>query len=306
MRTTTRLRQLLAQPGLIVAPGAYDALLARLIQRAGFPAVYMTGSGTSSTTLGRPDIGLLSFSEMVQKAGYITDAVDIPLIADADTGYGGVHNVIRTVRAYERAGVAALHIEDQTFPKRCGHFEGKTLIPIEEATAKILAAVQARTDPDFVIIARTDARTAMGGGLDEAIRRGRAYREAGADVLFIEAPTSVEEMRAICAEFKGTPLLANLVEGGKTPLLNHDELQALGYKIVIYANFLTRSIARTVGGLLEALKRDGTTRHLIDQMYTFAEFNVLMDLNVYFGLDQRLAADAKTQISRQHQATRSS
>lgn len=305
MRTSTRLRQLLAQPGLIVAPGAYDALVARLVQRAGFSAVYMTGSGTSATTLGRPDIGLLSFSEMVQKAGYIADTVDIPLIADADTGYGGVHSVMRTVRAYERAGVAALHIEDQTFPKRCGHFEGKTLIPIEEATAKIRAAAKARTDPDFVIIARTDARTAIGGGFEEAVRRGRAYREAGADVLFIEAPMSVDEMHSICQEFKGVPLLANLVEGGKTPLLTHDELQALGYKIVIYANFLTRSVARTVGGLLEALKRDGTTRNLIDRMYTFGEFNVLMDLDSYFGLDQRLAEEARTQVSRQAQTKRS-
>ncbi|MBI3953223.1 MAG: isocitrate lyase/PEP mutase family protein [Chloroflexi bacterium] len=296
MRPSTRLRQLLAQPGIIVAPGVYDALLARLVERAGFPAAYMTGSGIAATTLGRPDIGLVSFSEMAQRAGYIAEAVSIPVIADADTGYGGVHNVMRTVRAYERAGVAALHLEDQTFPKRCGHFEGKTLVPIEEATAKVRAAVQARSDHDLVIIARTDARTAVGGGLEEALRRGHAYLAAGADALFIESPLSQEELRRIGEDFKGVPLLANMVEGGKTPLLSNEELQALGYRIVIYANFLTRSLARTAVGLLEALRREGTTRGLSERMYTFGEFNALLELEGYFDLEGRLAEEARKML----------
>ncbi len=289
----TRLRQLLAQPGIVVAPGAYDALLARLVERAGFAAVYMTGSGISASTLGQPDLGLVSFAEMAQRAGYIAGAVDIPVIADADTGYGGVHNVARTVRAYERAGVAALHLEDQASPKRCGHFEGKTLIPVEEAAAKIRAAVQARSDPELVIIARTDARTAAGGGLDEALRRAHVFLKAGADALFIESPLSVDELRTIGAELKGVPLLANMVEGGRTPLLTNDELGALGYKIVIYANFLTRSLAKTAVALLERLKQDGTSRGLLDRMYSLGEFNALLGLEEYFDRERRLLGEGE-------------
>src|SRR5256714_11916196 len=196
MRTTTRLLELLAGPDLIVAPGAYDALSARLIAQAGFPAVYMTGFGTAASVLGQPDVGLLTMSEMVSRAAALAAVVgDRPLIADADTGYGNPINVRRTVREYERAGVAAIHIEDQVWPKKCGHMEGKQVIPVDEMVQKIRAAADARQDPDFVIIARTDANAV--NGFEDALQRGKAYREAGADVLFIEAPRSLAELRTI-------------------------------------------------------------------------------------------------------------
>src|SRR6266852_7145774 len=200
MRVTTRLRELLAGPGLIVAPGAYGALSARLIAQAGFSVVYMTGFGTAASILGQPDVGLLTMSEMVSRAAALAAVVgDLPLIADADTGYGNPINVRRTIREYERAGVAAVHIEDQAWPKKCGHMEGKQIIPVDEMVQKIRAAIDARQDSDFVIIARTDANAVY--GLEDAIQRGRAYREAGADVIFIEAPRSVEELSTIAQTF---------------------------------------------------------------------------------------------------------
>ena len=192
MKTTAKLRQLLRQPGIIVAPGAYDCLTARLIEREGFPAVYMTGAGTAVTRLGRPDLGFATLSEMVSNAAAIAATVSIPLIADADTGYGGALNVYRSVREYERAGVAAMHIEDQVFPKRCGHLDGKQVVPCEEMVVKLRAAVEARTDEDFVLIARTDALAVT--GLDDTLRRCQAYAEAGADVLFVEAVRTHEEI----------------------------------------------------------------------------------------------------------------
>src|SRR3984893_18474878 len=196
MPPPTRLRQLLAGPNLLVAPGAYDALSARLIAQDGFPAAYMTGLGTAASVLGQPDVGLLTMSEMVARASALASVIgDLPLIADADTGYGNPINVRRTVHEYERAGVAAIHIEDQVWPKKCGHMEGKQVIPLDEMVQKIRAAVDARQDPDFVVIARTDANAVY--GLEDALRRGQAYREAGADVIFIEAPRSMEELRAI-------------------------------------------------------------------------------------------------------------
>src|SRR5881392_443142 len=233
MRTTTRLRQLLSGPDLIVAPGAYDALSARLIAQSGFSAIYMTGFGTAASVLGQPDVGLLTMSEMVSRAGALAAVTgDIPLIADADTGYGNPINVRRTIHEYERAGVAGLHIEDQVWPKKCGHMEGKQVIPMEEMAQKIRAAVDARQDPDFVIIARTDANAV--NGLEDALRRGQAYREAGADVIFIEAPRSMEELQAIGETFQGVPLLFNWAESGKTPLLPLNEIRALGFKLVIF------------------------------------------------------------------------
>src|SRR5579864_890337 len=193
MRVTTRLRDLLAGPDLVVAPGAYDALSARLIAQAGFSVAYMTGFGTAASVLGQPDVGLLTMSEMVSRAAAVAAVVgDLPLIADADTGYGNPVNVRRTIREYERAGVAGLHIEDQVWPKKCGHMEGKQVIPMDEMVQKVRAAVEARQDPDFVIIARTDANAV--NGLEDALQRGKAYREAGADVLFVEAPRSLNEL----------------------------------------------------------------------------------------------------------------
>src|SRR5579871_1861342 len=230
---TARLRVLLAQPDLLVAPGAYDALSARLIAQAGFPAVYMTGFGTAASVLGQPDVGLLTMSEMVARAAALAAVVGgLPLIADADTGYGNPINVRRTVREYERAGVAAIHIEDQVWPKKCGHMEGKQVIPSDEMVQKIRAAVDARQDPDFVIIARTDANAVY--GLEDALQRGRAYRDAGADVIFIEAPRSLEELQAIARTFEGVPLLYNWAESGKTPLLPLGDIHALGFKLVIF------------------------------------------------------------------------
>jgi 2,3-dimethylmalate lyase len=231
MRTTTRLRALLAGPGIVMVPGAHDAFTARLIEQTGFPACYMTGAGSVAALLGLPDVGLITMTEMVMNARYIARAVSLPVICDADTGYGNAINVMRTVREYEAAGVAGIHLEDQVFPKRCGHMEGKVLVPLEEMAAKIRAACEAREDPDFVIIARTDARAVT--SLDDAIERGNLYAEAGADVIFVEAPQSLDEVRRIAREVKA-PLLANMVPGGKTPAVKFSELQRLGFRIVIY------------------------------------------------------------------------
>src|SRR2546422_2452797 len=225
MRTTTRLRQMLDQPGLIVAPGAYDGFSARLIEAAGFRCVYMTGAGTAASHLGQPDLGLATLTEMATHAAHLAACVSIPLIADADTGYGNVLNVVRTVREYERAGVAGLHIEDQVAPKKCGHIAGKQVIPAKEFADKIRAACEHRTDPDFVVIARTDARAV--NGLDDAIERANRYAEAGADVIFVEAPQSDDEITRIVREVKA-PLLANMVPGGKTPAIKIADLERLG------------------------------------------------------------------------------
>jgi 2-methylisocitrate lyase-like PEP mutase family enzyme len=227
-----RLRQLLADQKPVVAPGAYDALSARLIELAGFDAVYMTGFGASASLLGRPDIGLLGGGEMVDQARRLAQAIDVPLIADADTGYGNPINVIRTVREYEQAGVAALHLEDQVSPKRCGHMNGKVLVAPGDMVAKIRAAVAARRDPDLVIIARTDARAVE--GIDKAITRARAYGEAGADVLFVEAPATLEEVERVASELSGHHLLFNWVEGGRTPPVGLDRLAELGFALVIF------------------------------------------------------------------------
>ncbi|HUY61884.1 MAG TPA: isocitrate lyase/PEP mutase family protein, partial [Candidatus Dormibacteraeota bacterium] len=231
-RGARRLRELLARPAPVLAPGAYDALSARLVEEAGFPAVYMTGFGTAASYLGRPDVGLVTMSEMVDNARRIVQAVATPVIADADTGYGNPINVVRTVRAYEAAGVAGLHLEDQVAPKKCGHMAGKQVIPAAEMVEKIRAAVAARTDPDLVLIARTDARAVE--GLDAALDRARRYRDAGADVLFVEAPQSADEIAAVAAAFPDTPLLFNWAEGGKTPPVSLDRLRELGYRIVIF------------------------------------------------------------------------
>src|SRR5512141_608916 len=230
-RPTTQLRELLARPGCIIAPGVADALAARMVTLAGFDAVYMTGFGTSLTRLGMPDVGLLTATEMIDNAGRIADASGLPVVADADTGYGNPINVRRTIRDYERAGVAGVHLEDQTWPKRCGHLAGKRVIPTAEMVAKIKAASDVRTDSDFVIIARCDA-IAM-EGLESALERGERYREAGADMLFIEAPVGRVEVERVARHFKGVPLLYNMAASGKTPDLPADELGPLGFRLAI-------------------------------------------------------------------------
>jgi len=286
MRVTTRLRELLAGPDLVVAPGAYDALSARLIVQAGFPVVYMTGFGTAASVLGQPDVGLLTMSEMVSRAAALAAVVgDVPLIADADTGYGNPINVGRTIREYERAGVAAVHIEDQVWPKKCGHMEGKQVIPLEEMVQKIHAAVDARQDPDFVIIARTDANAVT--GFEDALRRGHAYQEAGADVVFIEAPRSVAELKAIATSFPNVPLLYNWAESGKTPLLSLEEIHSLGFKLVIFPVSMLFAATHAMLQLLEHLKQGQTSAPFAGQMVTFAQFTNQIGLPEIQALERR-------------------
>lgn len=273
MKKSTILKKMLQEPGIIIAPGAYDAWSARLIEKAGFSAVYMTGYGVSASVLGMPDVGLLTMSEMVTQAKNIASAVGIPLIADGDNGYGGTLNVIRTVQEYEQAGVAAIQLEDQVFPKRCGHMEGKQLISKDEMIAKIKAAVYARQLEDFVIIARTDARAV--NGFEDALDRVKDYVGAGADVIFFEAPESEDEMKKV-SEIIKVPLLANMVENGKTPFLKERKLAEMGYKIAIYPVSTLYTATKAILGLLERFKKDGTTLTYLDQMVDFPTFNEMI------------------------------
>jgi len=282
------LRELLATGELIVAPGAYDCLSARLIEAAGFPAVYMTGFGTAASYLGRPDVGLLGMSEMVDQARRIVQAVDVPVIADADTGYGNAINVIRTVQAYESAGVAALHLEDQLAPKKCGHMEGKQLIPAAEMVEKIRAAVAAKSSPDFVIIARTDARAVE--GLEPAIDRARRYRQAGADLLFVEAPESERDIERVAAALGDVPLLFNWAEGGKTPPMPLPRLRELGFRLVIFPIGALLVAARAIRELMNTLVEHGTPVSVADRMLPFQDFIAFMGLGEVRALEQRFAS----------------
>jgi 2-methylisocitrate lyase-like PEP mutase family enzyme len=265
----SRLRALLQAGGPGIVPGATDCFTARLIEEAGFPAVYVTGGGTANTYLGGPDIGLVTLNELASQVERISDAVSVPVIADCDTGFGGVANVRRTIRSYERAGAAGLHIEDQVFPKRCGHFEGKAVVPVEDMLYRLQAALDARTDPDFLIIARTDARGPE--GFEAALARAHAYRELGADAIFVEAPGSVEELQRIGREFAGTHLIANMVERSKTPLLPEKELLAMGFSIILYANAALYLGSFAIRQGLEVLKKERTTASLLDRMTSFQE-----------------------------------
>lgn len=269
-----RLRELLAGPGIVVAPGAYDALTARLVEAAGFPAVYLSGAGVSYSMLARRDVGLVTMTEMVQRLAWIAHAVQVPVIADADTGYGGPDNVRRTVREYERAGAAALQIEDQDFPKRCGHLEGKRVVPVEEMVARLEIALEARQSADTVIIARTDARSVE--GWDAALERAARYAEAGADVIFVEAPLSEEELAQIPRAVP-KPVMANMVEGGKTPLVPTEKLAEMGFRLVIYPNSLTRLLVGSGQRLLADLREQGTTAGWRDRMADFAALNRLLE-----------------------------
>jgi 2-methylisocitrate lyase-like PEP mutase family enzyme len=251
-----RLRALLAEPGLLVVPGAFDALAARLIEAAGFRAVYATGAGIANAYLGWADVGLTTMTEVRDAVWHIVDATSLPVIADIDTGFGNAVNVTRTVRAFERIGVAAVQLEDQVFPKRCGHFAGKAVVSPAEMVGKLRAACDARQQ-DLVIIARTDARAVE--GLEAAIARARAYREAGADVLFVEAPRSREELAAIAAALGDAPLLVNLVEGGQTPLLPAAELAAMGYKLALYPNTALRAAVQGMQRALGHLAAHGSS-----------------------------------------------
>jgi 2,3-dimethylmalate lyase len=280
-----RFRELLTAPGPVLLPGCYDALGARLIEQAGFDAVYMTGFGTAASFLGRPDVGLLTATEMVDNARRIAAATDLPVIADADTGYGNPINTIRTVQDYERAGVAGIHIEDQVMPKRCGHMENKQVIAADEFVAKIEAAVAARVNPDFTIIARTDARAPL--GLDAALERARAVHAAGADVLFVEALQGVDEIELVARELAGIPLLFNWAEGGKTPPLPLERLTELGFAMVIMPISLLLAATQAMQQALAAIKEHGTPVGILDGLPKFGEFTDLIGLPEITTLEQR-------------------
>jgi 2-methylisocitrate lyase-like PEP mutase family enzyme len=284
----TALRDLIARPGIAVLPGAYDALTARLVERAGFDGVYLSGAGVSYTHLAQPDVGLVTLDEMLRRAEAITAAVRIPVLADADTGFGNAINVRRTVRAYERAGLAGIQLEDQTFPKRCGHLDGKEVIAADEMAGKIAAAAEARTSRDFVIVARTDAIAT--DGLDAALARLRRYAEAGADVLFADGPASPEQLEALPRALP-RPVMANMVEGGKTPLRTAAELERMGYKLVIFPNSLVRLFARQGAALLAALRASGTTAGA--DMLDFDELNDLLGTADVLATGRRFADGAQ-------------
>jgi len=286
------LAEMLRSPEPILAPGAYDALSARLIEQAGFPAVYMTGFGSAASLLGRPDVGLLGMAEMVDNARRIAQAVDVPLIADADTGYGSPLNVIRTVQEYERAGVSAIHLEDQITPKKCGHMENKQVVPAGEMIEKLHAATEARRSNEFLLIARTDARSVE--GLDKALQRAGAYREAGADILFVEAPQNEDEVAQVARAFPDVPLLFNWAEGGKTPPMQLARLTELGYRIVIFPIGALLSAAQAIRALLEQIKNEGTPAHAFPDRSCFQEFNKMMGLDEVQQLEQRFAAKLET------------
>ena len=289
MRPSTVLRRMLDEPEIIVLPGAYDALTARLAERAGFSAVFTTGFGFAATVLGVPDLGLLTMSETMDRVRHIVRAVDIPLIADMDTGYGNALNVVRTVRECVSLEVAGIILEDQEWPKKCGHFEGKRVIPAEEQAAKLRAAVEARGDDDLVIIGRTDARQPL--GLEEAIRRGQLYREAGADVVFVEAPRSVDELRAAARAIPDSPLFANMIEGGKTPLLSSAELQELGYKMVVYPLSALFSAAKAAEETYRTLSEEKTTAARQEAMVSLGEFEEIIGVPDWKELEARYVAE---------------
>jgi 2-methylisocitrate lyase-like PEP mutase family enzyme len=275
------LRERLAQ-GPLVAPGAYDALTARIAARAGAEAVYMTGFGVAGSLLGAPDIGIVSATEMTDRVRALaTAAAPTPLIADGDNGHGGTANVERLVRAYEQAGAAAIQLEDQVLPKRCGHMDGKEVVPLEEGAAKIAAAARARASKDFLIIARTDARSTH--GLEEALRRAEAYLKAGADLLFVEAPKSEEELRQIAQRFQGVPLVANMVEDGKTPLLSADDLGKIGYSLILFPITALLAAARTAERVYAALLK-GKPDTAIERV-TFSTYNDIVGLDAYLKRD---------------------
>jgi 2-methylisocitrate lyase-like PEP mutase family enzyme len=272
-----RLRELLDGSRPLVAPGAYDALSARLVALAGFDAVYMTGFGAAASLLGKPDIGLLTGTEMADQARRIAAAVDVPVVADADTGYGNALNVERTVALYEQAGIAGIQIEDQVSPKRCGHMSGKDVVAAGEMVGKLRAAVAARRDPDVVLIARTDAIAVE--GVDAALTRARAYREAGADVLFVEAPTEEADVERVAGELAGEmPLLFNWAEGGRTPPLSLERIAELGFAMVIYPTSTLLAATTGVRDVLASLAADGTPAGALDGLPSFDEFTGLVGL----------------------------
>lgn len=281
MSRAAQLRELLAGEELIVAPGVFDGISAALVGKVGFAAAYMTGAGVCASSQGLPDIGLLTLTEMAERASVLAGLLEIPLIADADTGYGSPINVVRTVREYERAGVAAIQLEDQVFPKRCGHLAGKDVIDIEQFALALQAAIEARRDPDTLIIARTDARAPL--GIEEAIRRASRYAQVGADVIFVEAPQSVEEIEQIAAEVDA-PLLLNVVPGGRTPQIAQARLAELGYRIAIHPGV---ALAAVVPAAIEALNKLRETTPSPSDADSPESFFDLFGLSSWMELGQR-------------------
>ncbi|MBD2103357.1 oxaloacetate decarboxylase [Leptolyngbya sp. FACHB-261] len=279
-------RQQLEQPGILTLPGIYDCISAKLAEQLGFEVIFTSGFGLAGSTLGRPDYGFLTATEMLYSVSRIVQAVNIPVVADIDTGYGNPLSVIRTVSEAVQLGVAGIILEDQEWPKKCGHFEGKRVISTAEHVQKIRAAVQARGDSELVIIGRTDARAPL--GLEEAIQRGRAYREAGADVIFIEAPQSLEDLKAIGTAFPDVPLFANMIEGGKTPFLSSQELQQLGFKIVVFPLSGLFSATKAMLNCFRYLREHGTTPGF-EHLVSFQEFEQLIGVPYYRQLEQEFA-----------------
>jgi 2-methylisocitrate lyase-like PEP mutase family enzyme len=278
----------LRQPELIVAPGIFELISAKIADRMGFDCLYVTGYGLVASHLGLPDAGLATYTDMVGRVAQIARMTSTPFIADADTGYGGLLNVQHTVRGYEAAGACGIQLEDQEFPKKCGHMLGRRVIPADDMAAKVRVAVASRQDANFLVIARTDARTTH--GLDEALRRADAYLKAGADVLFVESPESPEEMRKICETFKGVPLLANMVEGGRTPLLDRKTLQQIGYRIAIYPALGFLSMAAALERAYTDLK---SRRPASVPLYDFQKFSELMGFDWVAQFDKRWREDGR-------------
>lgn len=280
-----RLRQAIEAKDFVLAPGVFDLISALIADRGGFNALYVTGYGTVASYLGLPDAGIATYRDMIERIGQIVKMTRTPVIADADTGYGGLLNVRHTIRGYEEAGVTAIQIEDQEFPKKCGHTPNRRVIPLEDMVRKIRVASDARSSRDFLIIARTDARTSL--GLEEAIRRGEAYAKAGADIVFVESPESEEEMRLV-AERIDAPLFANMVNGGRTPLLSAGRLQELGYAVAIHPAVGFLSVGAALDKAYKDLKANGITSPEID-LYSFAEFNTLLGFEDVWDFERRYA-----------------
>ena len=291
----SRLRALLGDHEVVVAPGASDALTARLIEKAGFPAVYVTGAGIANALLGAPDVGLTTLTEVAAQAAHIVASVEVPVFADADTGFGGIGNVQRTVREFERAGLAGLHMEDQSLPKRCGHFDGKSVVSKDEMVLRVHAAVDARTDDDLVIIARTDARGVE--GLDAALERAALCVDAGADMIFVEGLLDEDEFRTVGRELAGVPLVANMVEGGKSPLLPARRLGELGFRLVIHANLALRLGALAIQRGLAELRQTGTSAGMLDRILPWDERQAIVGLADAAEMERRLLTRAEATMA---------
>lgn len=287
MTSKPTLKSLLRKGDLLIAPGIFDGISVRLAQKAGFKALYMTGFGTVGSHLGMPDAGIATYRDMVERVRTFASLSSVPVICDADTGFGGLLNVKHTVQGYEAAGASAIQLEDQEFPKKCGHTPGRKVIPIEQAVAKIRVAVESRTSPDFLIIARTDARTNL--GLEEAIRRGRAFADAGADILFVESPESEEEMRQIGVALGDKPLLVNVVEGGKTPLLTKQRYIELGYQMAIYPATAFLAMGKALENVYASLKTTGDTLSCKHDLADFKGFCLTMGFQDVWNFDKEHA-----------------